>query len=245
MEDIEKIKERIAKLLAMSKDSSSPEEAAIAAGRARRLMDRHQLDELDIAESIVEDFAERAATRAFANVPSHLSKLSVAVAKYNDVQAVYEAGYVNYRTENRPEARTKTYGRKIVFRGYKSDVELALMMFEYLVGVMSANCKAYLAGKGYRKYPVGVGSKYKDGWGNTVAGRLEAMTVERRQLEGSAAMAGTSLVLLKEAGVNAKFGEADYKYTPLPAVKDVEAMDARLQGMEDGRKVEIVKSVEE
>ena len=39
-EEFQKIKERIAKLLAMARDASSPNEAAIAAQRARSLMDK-------------------------------------------------------------------------------------------------------------------------------------------------------------------------------------------------------------
>ena len=40
-----KIMERVRKLLAMAKDATSPHEAAIAARRARSLMDKHQLEE--------------------------------------------------------------------------------------------------------------------------------------------------------------------------------------------------------
>ncbi|WGN90770.1 hypothetical protein [Burkholderia phage vB_BglM_WTB] len=248
MEDIERIKERIAKLLAMADDTSSPEEAAIAATRARRLMDKHQLSALDIHETILEDFAERDATRAFANMPHHLDILAVAVAMYNDCQAVQERAYVNYRTENRPEARTKTAGKKVVFRGYKSDVELAVQMFKYLVDAMSRNCKAFLAGKGYARYPVGVGSKYKDSWSNAVCGRLDAMTKERERLESANVAvqnAGTSLVIIKAQGVDAHFGAIKYRETKTPVARDDASIEAKYQGCIDGHKVEIVKSVEE
>jgi hypothetical protein len=54
--DLEKIKDRIAKLLRMSQDASSPNEAAIAAGRARALMDKYQIEAFDANNQVKEVF---------------------------------------------------------------------------------------------------------------------------------------------------------------------------------------------
>ncbi len=42
--------ERVRKLLSMAVDTSSPHEAAIAASRARKLMDKHQIDLADLID---------------------------------------------------------------------------------------------------------------------------------------------------------------------------------------------------
>lgn len=51
MPDIEKILETIRKLLRMAGDAGSPNEAAIAAGRARKLMDKYRVSLSDLKES--------------------------------------------------------------------------------------------------------------------------------------------------------------------------------------------------
>ena len=76
-EQLDKIKERIAKLLAMAKDAASPNEAAIAAGRARSLMDKYQLDEYDIKDAAPVQFAQGDATRAYSAMPYHVEILSI------------------------------------------------------------------------------------------------------------------------------------------------------------------------
>ena len=47
-EKARKIRERIRKLLAMAGDASSPQEAAIAARRAKALLNEHNLSEADV-----------------------------------------------------------------------------------------------------------------------------------------------------------------------------------------------------
>ena len=47
-DDMDKVIERIRRLLAMAADSSSPNEAAIAARRAQSMLDKYQLDAADI-----------------------------------------------------------------------------------------------------------------------------------------------------------------------------------------------------
>ena len=100
MEDMEKIKDRIAKLLNMANDASSPEEAALAAKRARALMDKYQLDQLDIEGRLTEAFGEQQATRFFAALTQYMSFLATCIAQYNDCQSVFTYGEVEFKKES-------------------------------------------------------------------------------------------------------------------------------------------------
>ena len=48
--EMAKIQDRVQKLLNMAKDASSPNEAMIAMERARRLMDKYQIEETDLEQ---------------------------------------------------------------------------------------------------------------------------------------------------------------------------------------------------
>jgi len=237
--DLIKIKDRIAKLLRMAADSSSPNEAAIAASRARKLMDKYQLDSLDINDSYDEDFESTPTGRFFSAIPQHLSVFSCSVAKYNDTQSFYDYGTVDFK---KTDADRKKAGKRVNFRGYASDVALSIQMYTTLLEAVDRLCKEYLADKGYAKYPVGVGGKFKMAAILEISDRLAAMTVERDRLTSSAT--GTSLVLMKSIAVTEKFGDPGYKVKPVAAPKSREDQAAYMAGQKAGRSVEITKSVE-
>lgn len=60
-EKAKKIRERIRKLLAMAGDASSPQEAAIAARRAKALLHKYNLSEADVivGDMTLDDFQTR------------------------------------------------------------------------------------------------------------------------------------------------------------------------------------------
>lgn len=118
--DLTKVKERIAKLLAMAKDASSPNEAAIAAQRARGLMDKYQLDEYDISEAAPDVFGEQDITRVFAAIPYHMDILAVAVALYNDCQSVFYEDRVTYKMDSKANQNAKTGGGRTKAFGKKN-----------------------------------------------------------------------------------------------------------------------------
>jgi len=241
MEDLSKIKDRIAKLLAMADDSSSPEEAAIAAKRARALMDKYQMDRFDVEGRLTEEFGEERATRFFASMPMYLQFLATSIARYNDCQAVFTRGLVDFKKKRVSEMQV---GNAIVFRGYKSDVELAANMYRKLTETVDMLCKNYLKDKGYEKYPVRIGGQFKLGAIMVIGERIREMLKERDALMNEAAKTGTSLMVLKTAGVVAKYGEVKTKTVNIGnGDRDDEEADARRAGYDEGRKVEIVRSV--
>lgn len=242
--DLSKIKERIAKLLNMASDASSPNEAAIAASRARKLMDKYQLSQLDIEDSVPEAFAAKHATRAYAALPHHLNVFSVAVAKYNDVQAVIDYGVVTHKQkvkQNRGNS-VKYHGKIIMFRGYANDVDLAVNMFKSLIDAVDRLCREYVATLGGGRFPVGIGTEFKKAAILEITSRLREMTVERDRLTSTST--GTSLVLSKSLAVVEKFGAAGYKDVKTTMKADDESYAARQAGIKAGRAIEIVKSVE-
>lgn len=249
-EDLQRIKERIAKLLAMAADASSPNEAAIAAQRARALMDKHQLDEYDISEAAPQEFAQESVTRAFASVPYHIDVLAVAVAKYNDCQSCFEWARMDYRMAgkarlNERDGRcTKTVGKRLVFRGYKNDVELAKRMLERLLENIDRLCKAYMQENHPGKYNVRIGGDYKAAAAKALINKFAEMTIERQQLTSAT---GTALVVVKEAKVNEHFGEISYTSKSKSVARGLGMDDyvaserAKQQGYIDGQSIEITK----
>ncbi len=242
-QDLDKIKDRIAKLLRMAKDASSPNEAAIAAGRARKLMDQHQLDEFDVGNRIAEEFAAEPGSRFFAAIPQYMSIFAVCVAKYNDCQARFENGEVTYKKKKGDPLQ---HGKRIMFMGYKSDVQLAILMFEQLNEAVNRMCKEWMNSQGLTSYSVRIGGQFKLGAFGEIGRRLDEMTTKRDAITSEAGSTG-ALVVIKTAAVNEKFGEVNYGKSNTRAVdySDHLEVEARMTGRAKGAGIEIVKSVEE
>lgn len=229
-EALDKIKVRIAKLLRMAQDSSSPEEAGIAAGRARALMDKHQLDAMDIGEQ-KEEFLAMAATACLKAIPTYMSTLAVAVAQYNDCQARYENGVHAIRTHEN--------GKYVTFLGYTSDVQLAVEMYKRLLGNINKLCKAYLKELGYDEYDAALGGQFKIGAASAIISTLKSLTAERDAL---VAKAGTSLVTVKKSGVEGHFGVTKYANVKSRALTHGE-QQAKARGWVEGSKVQVSTAV--
>lgn len=242
-QDLDKIKDRVAKLLRMAKDASSPHEAAIAAGRARKLMDQYQLDEFDVGNRMVEEFAAEPGSRFFAAIPQYMSIFAVCVAMYNDCQARFESGEVTYKKKKGDPLQE---GKRIVFMGYKSDVQLAILMFEQLNEVVNRLCKEWMNSQGLTSYSVRIGGQFKLGAFGEIGYRLNAMTKKRDAITNESGSTG-ALVVIKKAAVDEKFGAVNYGKSNARAVdySDYMEVEARRTGRAKGAIVEIVKSVEE
>jgi hypothetical protein len=255
-EDLQRIKERIAKLLAMAADSASPNEAAIAAQRARALMDKYQIDEYDVSEAAPQEFADEPVTRAFAAIPFHIDTLAVAVAKYNDCHSVFEWAKMDYKMESKAQQNAKTgggftkkIGKRINFKGYKNDVELARQMLERLLENIDRLCKAYMQANHPGRYSVRIGAQFKNAAARVLVDKFDEMMVERKQLTASA---GTALVVIKAQRVDEHFGgPAEYvsksrSIQKSKTLEDYEAMvAAKDAGHVAGHQIEITKRLDD
>lgn len=238
--NLEKIKDRIAKLLRLAADASSPNEAAIAASRARKLMDQYQVEEYQLKGQFDEEFGDAVYGRAFAAVPSYYAFFAPAIASYNDCICVFGRQVVDFK---KGEFDQKKVGKTLVFRGYLSDINLAVDMFARIEEAVNRLCKEYCRQRGHVKYPVGVGGKFKAAAFDEISRRLKEMTKERDQL---GAEAGTSLVLFKEAKVREHFNFEGYtqKRNPLLGIGNDADQQAHQAGREAGRKVEITRQIQ-
>lgn len=229
MKDLSKIKERISKLLAMAKDTSSPKEAAIAAARARKLMDQYQLDSFDI-EEIKAEMVEKGIEKPYKFTPVWKDILSVAVAKYNDCIAV-SRGTIRARFN------------ELAFRGYSDDVQMAEEMYKTLVKACEDQCKAYMAAQGMGSYYMAkVGDAFKKGWSRAVCSTLRELTAEREQLETPS---GTALMVVKMELVEQHFGPASYIETKVKSRADKECQQAVVDGWAAGKRQQINHRLED
>lgn len=233
MEDLSKVKDRIAKMLAKANNNSNVHEAAIAARRARALMDKHQLDELDIAgvEKKAHEFAAQCHGKDYAFMPIYRDLLAVAVGKFNDCwvsrEGVKHGRSVRYR---------------VMFKGMANDVGLATQMWDYLCDTVDAMCKAHMKERGYTRYVASVGDAFKKACASTLCSRLAEATIEREQIMG---LVGTGLMVVKQELIAQHFEQAPPKYVNVrfKSKATSEADLASAAGAAAGRKIEIVKSL--
>ena len=192
-----KIIERIRKLYAMAQDTSSANEAAIAAKRARSLMDKHGVQLSDLETS---DMAQQTTDTAYRALPSWYGILSLGVARYND-------------------CIVSRIGAKITFSGYDVDVTGSVLMLDYLITSMERHLKDH-------KQCTGLTSRaesgsFRIGYASDMQQRLTTMADERKaeQMQAAKAQAqaandgSTALVLVEEKTkmVAEKFGRQRIK----------------------------------
>lgn len=226
--NLNKVKERIAKLLAMAENNGNEHEAAQAADRARRLMDQYQLDRMDV-EQIASDFGYEYAGESYAFQPRWKGWLASAVAKFNDCQC---------RLVRVPsDGARKRYRTR--WEGYAEDVTLCLAMFEYFTTVVeNATSKDQLA-RGYTRYNARVGTIFKEHMVSTLSERLRVLMAQR-QTETTTAT-GTGLAVYKANQVAAQFGECTYReqHTKPADKMTLEEKHAALMGIQEGEAVHI------
>lgn len=226
--DLNKVKARIAKLLAMAENNGNEHEAAQAADRARRLMDQYQLDRMDV-EQTASDFGYEYAGESYAFQPRWKGWLASAVAKFNDCQC---------RLVRVPsDGARKRYRTR--WEGYAEDVTLCLAMFEYFTTVVeNATSKDQLA-RGYTRYNARVGTIFKEHMVSTLSERLRVLMAQR-QTETTTAT-GTGLAVYKANQVAAQFGECTYReqQTKPTDKMTLEEKHAALMGIQEGEAVHI------
>lgn len=230
--DNEKILERVRALLAMAADTSSPNEASIAAGRARKLMDQHQISLADLKES--NGFGFGRAGQSYRFMPKWKDILAVAVGTFNDCKVIRHHEY---------KAVNNSYSYHIVFQGYEADVAMATVLYDYLCGTIDRLCGVYIAELGtYKRYPAKLGDAYKKGASLELCTRLRDLSKERAAISMST---GTSLVVFKMAAVEGEFGKAEYVNRNLTTRygQDVDAAKAR--GHRDGAQISIQQQLQE
>ena len=199
--NIDKIKSRIRKLLAMANDTSSPNEAAIAADRAAKLMRQYQLDHVDVIIDDLDDPDQLIAAQAgkvYKRTPAWLQHLSVSIAKATETQV----RFVWVRS-----------GKQLCFEGYRPDVELAEWLVVYLsdqieqqaaaerVVQRNSPCVSYMCSA--RRYM----TSFREGLSSGIRDKLAKFYADGRADVSDTAR---QLVAAKDVAIAARFGKATY-----------------------------------
>ena len=140
-----KIFERVRALLAMAKDVSSPHEAGIALNRARKLMDEHQISEIDLhgmgTDSIrVHEYAGYSPKRA----EHWFEHVVIGIAKLNDCLLD------SYRRADKTIV--------IEFKGFEADTQVCEYMADY---VREQACRLWEQDKAKHGF---TGAKSRNDW---------------------------------------------------------------------------------
>lgn len=205
----ERILERIRSLLAMSRDTSSPNEAAIALRRARKLMDEHQVNMRDFSNI---NKSQAFGKSKFGEMGSRqyvwVSIIAIALAEMNDcITKFQKAG----------EHRDAGY----VFLGFKDDVCVCKFMLNYLIDTCHRLYKRDKEALGL----TGLGDKndYLTGIAVALRNRINLITSQRRA--DLAVNAGScAMIKDKTMRVEQQFGKASYSLAKTKASRNQKAM---------------------
>jgi hypothetical protein len=188
-DEIERIKDRIRKMLSMANDKANINESAVAASMAEKLMRKYQLDMSDIE---IEKLDARDANSEYEytgrSCPLWKQNLAVVLANLNDCQVRYS---------NHGE-----YSQGFLFQGVGPDPVVAAEIYKYLVNEVERLAKASVSGrKAINSFKIGA----KD----TLCRRLRELKAER-DAQFAASSTGTALVVRKKDIIEDVFGQAQY-----------------------------------
>lgn len=225
----EKMLKRIRALLAMAADTSSPHEAAIAAGRARKLMDEYQVSELDLETTEAAEFGSASFETSYQRLNIPYGYIALAVARLNDCVVGWD----------------RNYGKDIAlltlkFKGFLIDTVTAVEMMKYLVAEMDHQSEIHVP-KGTRRLQK-MRHAFKLGYGRGVGDQVKLMCDERTRIKTSS---GTSLVIVKGQLVTQHFGmqKTSTKGSARASQQANSAQGAYETGKRIGRRVGLDKQV--
>lgn len=235
-DNLEAIMRRIQKLLAIAQDGrANPNEAAAAAGMAERIMRKYQLENSDLvikgiksgedmgtADSICT--AKTNGTR-IKTVPLWASWMASTIADLNN------CGVIIVR-----DASTD-YEAKVRFMGYKGDVQVSKYMLDYLVGTTLNLCKDFKNTQQYLNHGRSAMASFRSGVALGIRSSLLALIEDKKAQEVEQVKTGTSLVVIKQAAIEEKFGAVGF--TRKTAVTKTTQGNAHWSGYIEGRKVDV------
>lgn len=219
----DKVIDKISKLLAMANDSSSPNEAMIAAKRARALMDKHQLEVTDIEAAKGTQFLSLKYELTGSRTPKWMVILASASSSLNDCRVL------RYREAHE-------YNMAFLFQGFKADAIVAKLTFEYFVEACERQLKAQaIKGTSKRNF-------FRLGFSQQISQRC--IVIKREREQDMVSPTGTALIPLKKAQVEDHFGEVDSFKPSQTRAATLEEKMAYLQGAEEAEKIGLDPQVE-
>lgn len=220
-----KLIERVKKLLAMANDVGSPEEAVIAARRARSMMDKYDIDQQEVEQfSNKSKFGQVQNDKAYKYTPQWMQFLSHTVARWNDCQATLTREGASWNSAGQLYSENNT----ITFRGLEADAIMAKCMFEYLRDIVIRLAKQQGYGSNAKQL-----TSFKLGATLELNRRINALIAQRT--EEYKTSTGTGLVVIKKQLVDAEFGKQKFKIvTP-----NINSHSAARDGQREGAKINL------
>ena len=224
--DREKILKKIQKCLAIASDKCSMEESAVAAGQARKLMDKYNLDYTEVIEKdllsnkscLTEDHLTKWYRKRW---PSWITDLAYVVAKNFDCEVRF--------------SRYKDNGRCINIYGYKTDVKACAWTFQFLTERIFSLSEDYW--KERKKFTDKTSQSVKKAF---YMGFCDAIKETFRELNENrnreVTKTGTDLVCLKKSMIEQEFGKFRYDDCPNEYYLDTSAYES---GIKEGSKISL------
>lgn len=207
--ELDKVRARIQKLLAMAQDSSSPNEAAIAAERVQKLMAKYNLDMADvIAEELQvdENLVKMDREFQYKRTPAYVEQIEVAIANA-----------FNCEVKGRWQMHRGIRYDVTEIYGYKTDVEVVKSLCHYICSQLESMAKRVKVPEPYRKY--GYTRRFMADWRKGASreicrkirnfygsGESQNQTQPEQHKDGPS----TNLALLKKEAIRRKFGTFEY-----------------------------------
>jgi hypothetical protein len=186
--------DRIQKLLRLAK-SDNPNEAAVAADRARELMLAHDLETADLAD-IRQSVREETVGKRRAQIKTWEKELFDAVARHHDCKALFIRWTDHHRARHCAFDLTRTtYSMSLI--GRSADVQVARYVFAFLLRQVARLAKEYRAQR--PRIARRTLDSYRLGVVLSAVGKLQYM---RQRDERLASEPGTALVLAKDAAID-------------------------------------------
>jgi len=216
-----KILSRIKNLLDMASDSSSPNEAMIAAKRARTMMDKYQIGKEDLLFNDNDSFGTSDGKFKPPRKPVWVSAIAASVAHLNDSQAVVKIAYKEVTFQ---------------FRGFTSDAIIAKYTHDYLIETCDRLLnRADIKGVSNKNY-------YRLGFAKEISRRIALIVSERKvDLHFSD---GKSLVILKRELVDAHFDNLKNARKPNIRKPNPDEILATMKGVNDAKNVSLDRQIE-
>ena len=206
---LEKIRARIQKLLAMAQDSSSPHEAAIAAERVQKLMAKFNLEMADvIAKELQDEDNLVQADREFKykRTPRYIGQIEVAVAKA-----------FNCEVKSRWQMHEGVEYDVTEIYGYKTDVEVVKNLCSYICDQLESMAKRVKVPEHYRqhRYTRRYMADWRKGATREICRKIQSFygagdKQDHSQPEPPSDNSSMNLALLKKDAIRRKFGEFEY-----------------------------------
>lgn len=228
MQDIEKAKILLGKLLALT-SSSNENEAARAMEKAKVLMDKYNLRTIDVAEDGTGAYVANREIKGTTLVcQSWEAQLGWIIAKAFDGRAIRNKGGRGVRWT-------------FTFIAGRSDLEIIVDLYNRLRKTIIRMSKQYVAGeKDWTYTPVKtLHNNYRHGMVQTIHSRLKELTAKTTpEYTG-----GKDLMVVKSKAVSQVVDKMFPKLRKAPSTKINYEQRAFLQGAKDGKKVSLNRSV--